>query len=953
MGVLTRIRRWGVAIAIAHGAASAVAQVAPPPVPPNPRLAAAIEQNEGIKPLVMTTEEVPVAYAGLPYHSSLRMEGGERPYSVFVSGDFPPGLVYQTGFNVVTFSGVPTVAGTFSAQVAVYDVNGVRMTHDYTFVVRDISLSTPPPAVIPDPEAMHINDAESVFFPAVINVSEAFHIDDSLIDLRSAEYALPEAFHINDQTTVILAEQYALPEAFHINDATTVKVLLGVTPTTAPTGNVNVAYSQTFTAVGNTGAAMLTPSGALPNGMSFTTTAGSVNLSGTPTQDGRYPFTITAQDSVNTVSVAYSLHIVGISQTITFTPPTSPAYYGASPITLVATGGASGNPVTFSIVSGPGSLSGTNNSILTLTGGGTIVIAANQAGNTDYAAAPQVTQSITVDQPAVLTSPAPGGTLVGPSVTFTWTAAIGSGNQGYWLFLGTTGVGSKDLYDSGQQTATSATFKSLPNKGETIYARVYTKFNGVLVYNDYTYSTVTQAVLTSPTPGSTLVGPSVTFTWSAASGPGNQGYWLYLGTTGVGSKDLYDSGQQTATSATFKSLPNKGETIYARVYTKFNGVLVYNDYTYSTVTQAVLTSPTPSSTLVGPSITFSWSAAAGPGNEGYWLYLGTTGIGSKDLYDSGQQTATSATFNSLPNEGETIYARVYTKFNGTLVYNDYTYSTVKQAVLTSPTPGSTLAGSSQTFTWTAAAGPGNEGYWLFLGTTGVGSKNLYDSGQQTATSATFNGLPTNGATIYARVYTKFNGTLVYHDYTYIAMGRPAVLTSPTPGSTLTSASATFTWTSEPGNQGYWLFLGTTGVGSKNLYDSGQQAATSATFNNLPTNGATIYARVYTKYNGTLFYNDYTYKAWMEPPVMTSPTPGSTLAGASVTFSWTAETGSAGYWLFLGTTGVGSKNLYDSGQQTATSATFNGLPTNGATIYARVYTKYGSVLVHNDYTYKAK
>jgi len=460
-------------------------------------------------------------------------------------------------------------------------------------------------------------------------------------------------------------------------------------------------------------------------------------------------------------------------------------------------------------------------------------------------------------------------------------------------------------------------------------------------------------VLTSPAPSSTLVGPSLTFTWSAASGPGNQGYWLYLGTTGVGSKDLYDSGQQTATSATFKSLPNKGETIYARVYTKFNGVLVYNDYTYSTVTQAVLTSPTPSSTLVGPSITFSWSAAAGPGNEGYWLYLGTTGIGSKDLYDSGQQTATSATFNSLPNEGETIYARVYTKFNGTLVYNDYTYSTVKQAVLTSPTPGSTLAGSSQTFTWTAAAGPGNEGYWLFLGTTGVGSKNLYDSGQQTATSATFNGLPTNGATIYARVYTKFNGTLVYHDYTYIAMGRPAVLTSPTPGSTLTSASATFTWTSEPGNQGYWLFLGTTGVGSKNLYDSGQQAATSATFNNLPTNGATIYARVYTKYNGTLFYNDYTYKAWMEPPVMTSPTPGSTLAGASVTFSWTAETGSAGYWLFLGTTGVGSKNLYDSGQQTATSATFNGLPTNGATIYARVYTKYGSVLVHNDYTYKAK
>jgi archaellum component FlaF (FlaF/FlaG flagellin family) len=396
------------------------------------------------------------------------------------------------------------------------------------------------------------------------------------------------------------------------------------------------------------------------------------------------------------------------------------------------------------------------------------VIAANQAGDTDYSAAPQVTQSIVVDLPAVLTSPAPSSTLVGPAVTFTWTAATGSGNQGYWLFLGTTGVGSKDLYDSNQQTATSATFKNLPNNGETIYARVYTKFNGTLVYNDYTYSTVAQAVLTSPAPGSTLVGPSVTFTWSAATGPGNQGYWLFLGTTGVGSKDLYDSNQTTATSATFKSLPNKGETIYARVYTKFNGTLVYNDYTYSTVTQAVLTSPAPGSTLVGPSVTFAWTAATGPGNEGYWLFLGTTGVGSKDLYDSNQQTATSATFKSLPNKGETVYARVYTKFNGTLVYNDYTYSTVSQAVMTSPTPGSTLAGTSQTFTWSAATGPGNEGYWLFLGTTGVGSKDLYDSGQQTATSATFNALPTNGETIYARVYTKFNGTLVYNDYTYKA-----------------------------------------------------------------------------------------------------------------------------------------------------------------------------------------
>jgi len=87
-------------------------------------------------------------------------------------------------------------------------------------------------------------------------------------------------------------------------------------------------------------------------------------------------------------------------QAIVFSP-SSPVSYGVSPITLSATGGASGNPVTFSIVSGPGTLSGVNNSTLTVTGTGTIVIAANQAGNSTYTAAPQVTGSIVVN-PAAL-----------------------------------------------------------------------------------------------------------------------------------------------------------------------------------------------------------------------------------------------------------------------------------------------------------------------------------------------------------------------------------------------------------------------------------------------------------------------------------------------------------------------------------------------------------------------
>jgi hypothetical protein len=93
--------------------------------------------------------------------------------------------------------------------------------------------------------------------------------------------------------------------------------------------------------------------------------------------------------------VTQSIVVNAASQTINFTTPVSPVTYGVSPIALSATA-TSGLAVTFSVVSGPGTVSG---NILTITGAGTIVVAANQAGNANYAAAGQVTRSIVVNQP--------------------------------------------------------------------------------------------------------------------------------------------------------------------------------------------------------------------------------------------------------------------------------------------------------------------------------------------------------------------------------------------------------------------------------------------------------------------------------------------------------------------------------------------------------------------------
>jgi hypothetical protein len=355
-------------------------------------------------------------------------------------------------------------------------------------------------------------------------------------------------------------------------------------------------------------------------------------------------------------------------------------------------------------------------------------------------------------------------------------------------------------------------------------------------------------------------------------------------------------------------------------------------------------------------VTFAWPGGAGPAT--YQLWLGTTGVGSKNLYNSGSTTGTTETVTGLPTDGVTLYARLWSLIDGKWQSNDYTYTesgTPVAPVLTTPAPGSVLSGSSVAFTWTAGAGPA--AYQLWLGTTGVGSKNLYNSGSTTGTTETVTGLPTYGLKLYARLYWEINAVWKSADYTYTEAGTPvlAALTSPTPGTVLSGSSVAFAWSAGDGPTEYQLDLGTTGVGSSNLYNSGGTTATTETVSGLPTGGVTVFARLYSLISGKWQSNDYTYTeaGTLVPAALTTPTPGSTLAGSTVTFAWTGGNGPAEYQLELGTTGVGSSNLYNSGGTTATTETVSGLPTTGVKVYVRLYQMINGVWQSTDYTYTAQ
>jgi hypothetical protein len=266
------------------------------------------------------------------------------------------------------------------------------------------------------------------------------------------------------------------------------------------------------------------------------------------------------------------------------------------------------------------------------------------------------------------------------------------------------------------------------------------------------------AAITSPTPSTALSSSSVNFIWTG--GVNVAEYELEIGTTGVGSSNVYYSGPVTGTSENV-TVPTNGATLYVRLRQLINNAWQSTDYTYTeaAATPAALTTPTPGTALTAASTQFSWTA--GTGVAEYELEVGTTGVGSSNVYYSGPVTATSEVVN-VPAAGGTLYVRLRQLIGGAWQPSDYTY-TVPAAAITTPTPGTTLTGTSVQFGWTASA-PGTQ-FELEVGNTGVGSSNTYYSGPVTVTSETVT-VPSNGATLYVRLRQLINGTWQSSDYIY-------------------------------------------------------------------------------------------------------------------------------------------------------------------------------------------
>jgi hypothetical protein len=130
-------------------------------------------------------------------------------------------------------------------------------------------------------------------------------------------------------------------------------------------------------------------------------------------------------------------------------------------------------------------LTGTSVTVNVPTTGGTLYVALSQGTTGPWKYTPY-TYTEAMVTPAILVSPAPGGTLTSGTVTFSWTKSSVPGTQ-YGLLIGTEGQGSSNIFDSPALNGTSVTVK-VPTTGGTLYVGLSQGTTGPWMYTPYTYT---------------------------------------------------------------------------------------------------------------------------------------------------------------------------------------------------------------------------------------------------------------------------------------------------------------------------------------------------------------------------------------------------------------------------------------------------------------------------------
>jgi len=216
-------------------------------------------------------------------------------------------------------------------------------------------------------------------------------------------------------------------------------------------------------------------------------------------------------------SASVTVTVTKQAQTISFPSPTSPVFYGLSPITLSATA-SSGLAVAFS-ATGPATVSGTR---LTINGAGTVTVTATQSGNANWAPAPPVSHTVVVSPatPSLALKSSAASASFGKQITLTATLTVAASAKptGTVVFYsGTVALASAALSGGKAILATSA----LPAGNDSVTASYSGDTNYAPVVSPPVSETIAQATPTVnlvASPSKSSWGSTVTFTVTVTGG---------------------------------------------------------------------------------------------------------------------------------------------------------------------------------------------------------------------------------------------------------------------------------------------------------------------------------------------------------------------------------------------------------------------------------------------------
>ena len=583
--------------------------------------------------------------------------------------------------------------------------------------------------------------------------------------------------------------------------------------------------------------------------------------------------------------------------------PTAPTGLSATPasqsqinLSWNASAGASGYYIykNGSYIGSSGTTSYSNTGLACGGNGGTYaVVAYNAGGSSGYSnSSSAYTDQCTPGTPTIGTATASGST----TATVTWTRNAPLTESGFeiWssggVYRGGAGAGATSGSATGLTASTPYAF----------YVRAYVNTNGRTYYSGNSANSNT--ITTYPPAPATPTGFSVfgygtsglDLSWNAVSGATS----YTVSRTGYG---VVYSGSAT----TFSDTGLACNTSYSyTIYASNSGGNSATASTSGTTLACIPSAPTGlSATAVsGSQINLSWTAVSGA--TGYYVYRGSTQIGS----------TASASYSDTGLTCNTSYSYYVVAYNSS--GSSAASNTVNPSTYICPPTGFTVSGTGPTtlnLSWNASTGATS-----YTVVTYTGGQSVYSG---SGTSASVSGLTCNTSYSYSLTASNAQGTSA----NTIASGSTYVCPpAPPSGLSATAASQTqinLSWSAVTGATGYYVYR-----------NSSYLTSTSATsYSDIGLTCNTSYSYYIVAYNAggssgvSNTANATTVVCTPATPTGLSVTPGSLCTQMNLAWADNA-TNETGYYVYRGgalvaTLGVNSTSYVDSNLNGATSYSY--------------------------------